>query len=63
LGDAVAVLEAVDEHHCRFRIHPETAEWLAARLASLGHPFHIEAPPELVTRLRALAHRLTEAVT
>jgi predicted DNA-binding transcriptional regulator YafY len=63
LGDAAAVLEAIDEHRCRFRIHPETAEWLAARLASLGHPFHVEAPPALVTHLRTVARRLTAATT
>ena len=57
LGDAAIELEPIDQNRCRFRSHPDTAEWLAARLAALGCEFELHEPPELIEHLRALGVR------
>lgn len=61
LGDAAAAVEAIGEDRSRFRSHPETAPWLAARLTALGCGFAVERPPELVERLAELGERLRRA--
>ncbi len=61
LADAAIVIEPIDDHSCRFRGRPETAEWLAARLGSLGCDFEVQEPPELVDHLHTLALRLLRA--
>jgi predicted DNA-binding transcriptional regulator YafY len=63
LADAAADIEAIDEHTCRVRSQPETAEWLAARLGALGCDFEVHEPPELVEHLSALAERLGRATS
>lgn len=63
LADAAIEIEPIDEHSCQFRSRPETAEWLVARLGSLGCDFEIDEPPELVERLRSFAVRLQHATS
>ncbi|MFC0031977.1 helix-turn-helix transcriptional regulator [Micromonospora chaiyaphumensis] len=40
---------------CRWLAPPDTPEWHALRLASIGLPFTVNGPPELVAHLRSTA--------
>ncbi|MGR6914658.1 helix-turn-helix transcriptional regulator [[Actinomadura] parvosata] len=46
---------------CRLRMHADTLDWLAFRLAALGCEFEVHEPAELADHLRRLAARLTRA--
>jgi predicted DNA-binding transcriptional regulator YafY len=63
MADAATAIEPIDAQRCRVRCTPDTAEWLAARLGALGHPFEVEEPPELTEHLRAFAAQLHHATT
>ncbi|MFJ4666636.1 helix-turn-helix transcriptional regulator [Kitasatospora purpeofusca] len=54
-------VEPVDEHTCRLRSRTNSLEWLAMRLLMAGCEFEVHSPPELRTRLRALAGRAGRA--
>ncbi|MET8698427.1 YafY family protein [Kitasatospora sp. NPDC004723] len=54
-------IEPIDEHSCRFRSRTDAPDWLAVRLLMLGCDFEVHSPPEMRTRLRALASRATHA--
>ncbi|HEX4212964.1 MAG TPA: YafY family protein [Candidatus Dormibacteraeota bacterium] len=60
LGPAVEV-EPHDAGRCRIRMHTDTLEWLAFRLALLGSDFEVEEPPELIEHLRRLGARISHA--
>jgi predicted DNA-binding transcriptional regulator YafY len=60
-GSAAGALEPVDEASCRWHSTPEALEWLAVRLALLGHEFTVHEPPELVAYLRAMGGRAQRA--
>ncbi|MFD5398711.1 helix-turn-helix transcriptional regulator [Streptomyces sp. NPDC127097] len=60
-GAAAGELEPVDEASCRWHSGPEALEWLAVRLALLGHEFTVHEPPELVAYLRAMGGRAQRA--
>jgi len=54
--------EPVDETACRLRgTTGDPVEWLAVRLAMLGHDFTVQEPAELVACVRELGERLTRA--
>jgi predicted DNA-binding transcriptional regulator YafY len=54
--------EPVDETACRLRgTTGDPVEWLAVRLAMLGHDFTVQKPAELVACVRELGERLTRA--
>ncbi|MFJ2904235.1 helix-turn-helix transcriptional regulator [Streptomyces sp. NPDC087212] len=56
---ALGTPEALDAGHCRLRTRSsEAPEWLALRLALLGHEFTIKQPPELRDGARQLGERL-----
>ncbi|MER7282352.1 YafY family protein [Dactylosporangium sp. NPDC000244] len=40
---------------CRWLAPPDTGEWHARRLASIGLPFEVSGPPELAGHLRSIA--------
>ncbi|MFI7403427.1 helix-turn-helix transcriptional regulator [Streptomyces sp. NPDC049541] len=54
--------DPIDEHTCRLRARTsDAADWLAVRLALLGHEFTVREPPELVASVRELGERLVRA--
>ncbi|WBB68605.1 YafY family protein [Micromonospora sp. WMMD812] len=61
LGDAPDDLEPIDAQSCRLRSHSDTLEWLAWRLLTLGCPFEVHEPPELVAYLHGIGARATAA--
>lgn len=61
VGGFAADLVPLDPRSCTLHTHADTAEWLAARLASLGCEFEVHHPPELRDRLRAMGERLARA--
>jgi predicted DNA-binding transcriptional regulator YafY len=50
-----------DGDSCRWQSHPDTVEWLAARLLSLDTDFRVHGPPELAAHLDAMAARITRS--
>jgi predicted DNA-binding transcriptional regulator YafY len=60
---AAGVVEAVDEGTCLLDTGADTLETLAVYLGMLGVDFKVDAPPELVAHLRALADRYHRATT
>jgi predicted DNA-binding transcriptional regulator YafY len=59
----VAVIEALDEQHCRLSTGAHDLDAIVLHLASLDIPFTPLSPPELRPRCAALAARLTQAAT
>ncbi|MFK4153241.1 helix-turn-helix transcriptional regulator [Streptomyces fungicidicus] len=54
--------EPLDEGSCRLRATvSEAKDWMAVRLAMLGHDFTVHAPEELVREVRELGARLSRA--
>ncbi|MGY5124526.1 helix-turn-helix transcriptional regulator [Streptomyces nigrescens] len=60
-GPAAGEVEPVDEASCRWHSTPDSLEWLAVRLALLGHEFTVHEPPELAAYLRAMGGRVNRA--
>ncbi|MFW5416417.1 YafY family transcriptional regulator [Nocardiopsis sp. CNT-189] len=54
-------LTAVDAESCRYVSAPDSWEWLAITLATVGVPYTVEGPPELIEVSRALAGRIARA--
>lgn len=54
-------LEAIDDTSCRYTTSTDSWEWLSAALATVGVPYSIESPPELITCSRKLAERIARA--
>ncbi|WP_278264507.1 YafY family protein [Nocardia sp. AG03] len=64
LGEEPGTLVADSDTTCRLTgTRDDDPAWLAARLTTLGVAFHVHDGPELVTHLRALSTRLTQALT
>ncbi|MFJ6569799.1 helix-turn-helix transcriptional regulator [Streptomyces sp. NPDC091292] len=62
LGSFLGTPEPLTETSCRLRATTDAPlNWLAFRLADLGHPFTVEEPRQLATAMRTLAERLTGA--
>ncbi|MFD0689836.1 helix-turn-helix transcriptional regulator [Actinomadura fibrosa] len=55
------VLEEIDAGNCRYVTAADSWEWLAMALASVGVPYRIEGPPELIAQSRLLARRIADA--
>ncbi|MDN3266129.1 transcriptional regulator [Streptomyces sp. DH-12] len=54
--------EPLDDSRCRLRTTvSEPKDWMAVRLALLGHAFTVQEPPELAEAARELGARLTGA--
>jgi predicted DNA-binding transcriptional regulator YafY len=60
---AAGEVEAVDEETCLLHTGADTLETLAVYLGMLGADFEVDAPPELVAHLAALADRYRRATT
>ncbi|MGW6619798.1 helix-turn-helix transcriptional regulator [Nocardia sp. NPDC055002] len=59
----VGVIEAIDEGHCLLRTGSNSLDEIAVYTALFGFGFHVHEPPELIEHLRALADRVTAAIT
>jgi predicted DNA-binding transcriptional regulator YafY len=55
-------VDAVSASTSRLHLRAENLDWLAVALAALAFTFTVEAPPELVERVRAMGARLAAAV-
>ncbi|MEO3805258.1 WYL domain-containing protein [Nonomuraea sp. B1E8] len=55
-------LEAVDEHTCRLRTHPDTPHYLAYRLTLLPMDYTLLDPPLLAEHLASIAERAANAI-
>lgn len=55
-------LTAIDAHTCRYVTALDSWEWLALTLPMVGVPYTIEGPPELISRSRELARRISRAI-
>jgi predicted DNA-binding transcriptional regulator YafY len=55
-------VEAVDDDTCELRTSDDNLDWLAMRIAMLGHDYEVDGPPELVERLRAMGERIARGV-
>lgn len=59
---ALGTPESLSATRCRLRSEvTDSVEWLAVRLALVGHDFVAHGPPELIASLRDLGSRLTRA--
>lgn len=59
---ALGTPEPLSATRCRLRSEvTDSVEWLAVRLALVGHDFVAHGPPELIASLRDLGSRLTRA--
>lgn len=64
LGDAAGRdLTELPDKACRWVSPPDTLDWLTFRLASLGLPFEIHGPPELIAHIRAVGLAFSAATT
>lgn len=59
----VGVIEAIDEGHCLLHTGSNSLDEIAVYTALFGFGFHVHEPPELIEHLRALADRVTAAIT
>jgi predicted DNA-binding transcriptional regulator YafY len=60
---AAGIIEPVDEHTCTFTTGADNLTTLATQLGLLDYDFRVEAPPELVAKLRELANRYARAAS
>ena len=54
-------IEPIDDERCLYRTSDDNLDWLAIRVAMIGHEIHVHGPPELIERLRELGGRITRA--
>ncbi|TDC71583.1 YafY family transcriptional regulator [Micromonospora sp. KC606] len=59
---SVGVIEAVDPQNCLLHTGSNSLDELAVYLGLFDLPLTVHEPPELITRIRALATRLNDAV-
>ncbi|MGF6881253.1 putative DNA-binding transcriptional regulator YafY [Nocardia sp. GAS34] len=62
INPAVGVVEPIDEHTCLLLTGADALETIAIYLSMLMMDFRVDDPPELITHIRTLARRYTEAV-
>ncbi|MFN8152124.1 MAG: YafY family protein [Solirubrobacterales bacterium] len=55
-------VDAIDEETCEYRTSDDNLDWLAMRIAMLGHEFELHGPSELIERLGEMRDRITRAV-
>ncbi|MEU4896379.1 WYL domain-containing protein [Streptomyces sp. NPDC044780] len=61
LSARAGTLEPTGPDRCRYLTGADDWDWLAGALASVGLPYRVEGPPELVRATRALAARTAAA--
>ncbi|MFE6919863.1 helix-turn-helix transcriptional regulator [Nocardia sp. NPDC057663] len=61
IAPTVGVIEPLDPETCLLRTGADDLTELAVYIASFDFPFRVHEPPELITHLRTLATRFTEA--
>ncbi len=55
------VVEAIDEHTCTLHAGANSLDSMVIHVALIGFDFEVHEPPELVARVREIAHRLARA--
>ena len=55
-------VEPIDDERCLYRTSDDNLDWLAIRVAMIGHEIDVHGPPELIERLRELGGRITRAI-
>ena len=55
-------IEPIDERTCEYRTSEDDLDWLALRVAMIGHDFEVHEPPELIERLGAVRDRIARAI-
>jgi predicted DNA-binding transcriptional regulator YafY len=64
LGEAAGQdLTELPDGTCRWVSPPDSLDWLTFRLTSLGLPFEVHGPPELIAHVHAVGLALTAATT
>jgi predicted DNA-binding transcriptional regulator YafY len=61
VGDSLGHLRALDGTRCEVRLHADTVEWQASRLALLGCEFEVLEPSALAEHVRNVGSRLIRA--
>ena len=51
--------EPLSAESCELRVSEDDLDWLAVKIAMLGHPFEVREPPELIDRLGLLRDRIS----
>ncbi|WP_405102619.1 helix-turn-helix transcriptional regulator [Micromonospora sp. NBC_01412] len=62
IAPTVGVIEAIDSHTCMLHTGSNSLDEIAVYVALFGFRFRVHEPPELITHVRGLAARLTDAV-
>lgn len=55
-------VEPIDADRCEYRTGEDNLDWLATRVAMLGHDFEVVEPPELIKRLEEVRTRIGRAL-
>jgi predicted DNA-binding transcriptional regulator YafY len=55
-------VEPLSDTSCELRTSEDDLDWLAVKIAMLGHDFDVHEPPELIGRLAALRDRIAGAL-
>ncbi|MEU2041863.1 helix-turn-helix transcriptional regulator [Nocardia niwae] len=63
IAPTVGLIEAIDEGHWLLHTGSNSLDELAVYVGLFGFGFRVHEPPELIDHLRALADRVTEAVS
>jgi len=61
ISPAIGTVEAIDDQSCVLATGADRVETVAVYLGLLDADFHVSGPPELLARLRKLAHRYQRA--
>lgn len=54
-------VEPIGDDRCLYRTSDDNLDWLAVRVAMIGHEIDVHGPPELIERLRELSGRIARA--
>ena len=52
-------VEPLTDSTCELHASEDNLDWLAVKIAMLGHPFEVVEPPELIERMTALRDRIS----
>jgi predicted DNA-binding transcriptional regulator YafY len=62
INPAVGLVEELDDHRCVLVTGADSVETISVYIGMLGLDFRVTEPPELVERLRVVAHRYLAAI-
>jgi predicted DNA-binding transcriptional regulator YafY len=56
-------VEPIDDGRCLYRTSDDNLDWLAIRVAMIGHEIEVHGPPELIERLQEIGARIQRATS